>query len=101
MIRFLLPPHCQTNPVPDSIFTQLITLAFFPLADVLSKRVLYMFCSPTVGKSSQSPLPDVFIPQLTVILLCPYPSAESNLIPVTKDLLLLCAVLVCRWALWL
>lgn len=101
MIRFLLPPHCQTNPVPDSIFAQLITLAVSPLTDVLSKRVLYMFCSPTVGKSSQSLLPDFFIPQLAAILLCPRPSAESNLIHVTKRLFLLYAVLVWRWALWL
>lgn len=100
MIRFLLPPHCQTNPVPDSIFTQLITLAISPFADVLSKRILYMFCSPTVGKSSQSLLPDFFIPQFAVTLLCPHPSAESNFIHVTKGLFLLYAVLVWRWALW-
>ena len=101
MIRFLLQTHCQTNPVPDSIFTQLITLAISPFADVPSKRILYMFCSPTVGKASQSLLPDFFIPQFAATLLCPYPSAESNLIHETKGLFLLYAVLVWRWALWL
>lgn len=93
-IRFFLPAHSQTHPAPDSIFTR---LSLYLSSDVLSKRVPYMLCFLRVG----SHLYLHFFTSLFLNSLSPLPSAESNVIQVTKGFFLLHAVLAWAWVLWL